>query len=64
MSTGEKIHNKRLEKKLSFRRLAKESGVSISTVYRVENELSRPNMATLKAIALALETTPSELIND
>ena len=64
MSTGEKIHNKRLEKKLSFRRLAKESGVSISTVYRVENELSRPNRATLKAIALALETTPSELIND
>lgn len=64
MSAGEKIHNKRLEKRLSFQRLAKESGVSISTIYRVENEISRPNMTTLKAIAEVLETTPSELMND
>ena len=63
MNTGETVRKKRLEKHLSIRRLAEKSGVMPSTIYRIERRSSRPHIATLNALADALECTASDLVN-
>lgn len=55
MNTGEALRQKRLSKNISLRRLASMSGVATSTIYRIENNESKPNKSTTKAIEAALD---------
>lgn len=64
MSYGDYIKQKRLEKKYSQRKLGLISGVSNTTISRMEsNETEKPEVDTLKAIEKALELSQNEIIN-
>ena len=43
--------------------LAEESGLSLRTVQRIENSESAPRGDTLKRLALALDTSPDEMLD-
>lgn len=47
---GEQIHEKRLNKKLSLRKLSGKTGIAVSTIFRIEKGVSNPNSSTLKVI--------------
>jgi len=63
MSVANNVHNKRIEKHLSMRKLSEKTGVAFSTIYRLENGLNRPTFSTLKLISQALDTTVSDLMD-
>lgn len=52
---GTQIHEKRLKKKISLRKLSKQTGIAVSTIYRIENGTTNPHKSTLKVINDTLE---------
>jgi transcriptional regulator with XRE-family HTH domain len=55
------IRQLRENKNLSIRTLSKRSGVSPSTIFRLEKHGGRCNISTLKAIASALDAKAEDL---
>lgn len=51
---GDKLKKLRISKEMSLRALAKEAGISKSTLSKIENNQSNPTSATLKKLATAL----------
>lgn len=64
MTTGEIVRKKRLEKKLSLRKLANKSGVALTTIYRLENNEMHHHKTTLLALADVLECPMQELLGE
>ncbi|WP_151738836.1 XRE family transcriptional regulator [Acinetobacter junii] len=63
MSVGDRIRSLRREKKWSQPVLAKQAGVTQSTISDLENDKKSTSAANMQAIAEALGTTTSYLIN-
>lgn len=61
MTIGKKISTERLNKGLSQELLAENSGVSLRTIQRIENDATQPRPYTLKVIAEALKMEVKEL---
>jgi transcriptional regulator with XRE-family HTH domain len=51
----------RLKKCISQEDLAKESGVTASTINRLEKGYQKPNFKTIRALAVALGVEPHEI---
>jgi transcriptional regulator with XRE-family HTH domain len=51
----------RRRKLLTGRDLAKRAGVSLATIYKVENRKSRPTITVVRKLAAALEVDPLEV---
>lgn len=65
MTLGERIKNKRKEKKVSVEYIAKELGVSCSTIYRYENSsIEKIPVNIFDNLCTLLETTPAELMGN
>ena len=60
---SQRVKELRKEKGLSQEELAKIAGLSLRTIQRVENRETEPTGDTLKRIAAALDSTPTELLN-
>jgi transcriptional regulator with XRE-family HTH domain len=60
---SKKIKNLRSAKGLSQEELAGLTGLSLRTIQRIENNETEPRGDSLKRLAIALNTTPDELIN-
>lgn len=56
-----KIYEARTKRKLTLQDLAMLSGVSKSTLNRIENGITSPNMAQMEAIAKAMNAHITEL---
>ena len=54
----------RAERKLSREQLSHQSGVSATTIYRIEKGQVKPNPATRFMLALALGVDPATLADD
>ena len=59
---AQEVKDLRKQKGFSQDDLAKESGLSLRTIQRVENAETEPTGETLKRISSALNVTPNELI--
>lgn len=65
MTIGERIKQKRKEKKISVEYLAKELGVSCSTVYRYEDaSIEKIPLRVFDRLCTILEMTPAELMGN
>lgn len=65
MTIGERIKQKRKEKKISVEYLAKELGVSCSTVYRYEDaSIGKIPLRVFDRLCTILEVTPAELMGN
>jgi transcriptional regulator with XRE-family HTH domain len=53
----------RRERRLSRERLARLSGVSARTIYRIEHQSVEPHLSTLMALAAILGCRPHELLH-
>ena len=62
MTIGEIIREKRLSEQISCRRLAAETGLSLSTIFRLENGVMNHHKTTLKLVANALGLDVKEII--
>ena len=60
---GERLRELRNQKGMSQELLAENSGLSLRTVQRIENNESNPTGETLKRLANALNVNPDELID-
>ena len=60
---SQKVKELRKNKGLSQEGLAKTAGLSLRTIQRVENQETEPTGDTLKRIATALDSTPTQLLN-
>ncbi len=60
---AEKIKELRNKRGMSQEVLAEESGLSLRTIQRIENNNSNPTGETLKRLSNALHVTPDELID-
>ena len=58
---AKKVKELRKRKSLSQEELAKNAGLSLRTVQRVENGETIPTAETLKRLALVLDVAPKEL---
>lgn len=58
-----RVKELRNRKGISQELLAEESGLSLRTIQRIENNETIPRGDTLKRIAVALETSPDEIID-
>ena len=56
-----KIYEERTKRKLTLQNLAMLSGVSKSTLNRIENGITSPNMIQMEAIAKAMNAHITEL---
>src|SRR5262249_28341071 len=61
---GEHVRRARLRRGLSLRELARRIGIHHSTLSKIENEKSTPEMGTVVRIAEQLDLPPSELASD
>ncbi len=61
---GIRIKQKRIEKKLTLRELAKRSNLSPGLISKIENFRTMPSLAVLMDIAQALEVDLSELVKN
>ncbi|MDN4165106.1 helix-turn-helix domain-containing protein [Cytophagales bacterium LB-30] len=61
MTLGQQISLKRKSRGLSQEVLAEESGISLRTIQRIENDLSQPRPHTLKTLADTLHIALSDL---
>lgn len=59
---GQRIREFRERAKLSQDELSARSGIALRSIQRLESE-GNPTLETLSAIAIALNTTPSELLD-
>jgi len=57
------IKELRNRKGMSQEFLAEESGLSLRTIQRIENSETVPRGDTLKRLAIALQTSPDEIID-
>ena len=63
LNLSQRVKELRNRKGMSQEFLADESGLSLRTIQRIENGESVPRGDTLKRLAIALETSPDELID-
>ncbi|MCK0146248.1 helix-turn-helix domain-containing protein [Arenibacter sp. F26102] len=63
MSLSQRIKELRCSKGMSQELLAEESSLSLRTIQRIENNESEPRGDTLKRLAIALDTSPDEIID-
>ena len=65
MELGQRLREKRKEKKISAEYLAKELGVSVSTVYRYEDSsIVKIPVSTFEKMCDILGTTPAEMMGN
>lgn len=62
MTLGENLRNLRVANHVSLRKLSEETGLSISTIWRVENDRHRCHITTLRSISQVLGVKPADLI--
>lgn len=58
-----RVKNLRIKQGLSQEELSDKTGLSLRTIQRIENGESVPRGDTLKRLAIALQTTPDDLID-
>ncbi|WP_026810392.1 helix-turn-helix domain-containing protein [Arenibacter latericius] len=63
LNLGQRVKDLRNKKGMSQEVLAEESGLSLRTIQRIENNETAPRGDSLKKLAIALGTSPDELIN-
>lgn len=63
MNLSQRVKQLRCRKGLSQELLAEESGLSLRTIQRIENNESEPRGDTLKRLAIALDTSPDEILD-
>lgn len=64
VTLGQRIRKIRREKDISQKELALKAGLERSDLSRIEHDKKDSKIGTLKKIALALETTASELLRE
>lgn len=65
MVLGERLKKKRKEKKISAEYLAKELGISVSTIYRYEDSsIEKIPVSTFEKLCRLLGTTPAEMMGN
>tara|TARA_R110000744_G_scaffold305494_1_gene413787 strand:- start:34 stop:630 length:597 start_codon:yes stop_codon:yes gene_type:complete len=62
LNISQRVKELRGSKGMSQELLAEESGLSLRTIQRIENNESEPRGDTLKRLAIALDTSPDEII--
>lgn len=55
------LWEKRMSKFLTLQELSEKTGISISTLCRIENELVSPSLESLERIAIALDVRITDL---
>ncbi len=63
MNLSQRVKELRCRKGMSQELLAEESGLSLRTIQRIENNESEPRGNTLKRLAIALDTSPDEILD-
>lgn len=63
LNLAERVKELRKRKGVSQENLAEKSGLSLRTIQRIENNETIPRGDTLKRLAIALDTSPDELID-
>lgn len=63
LNLAQRVKELRNRKGLSQEFLAEESGLSLRTIQRIENNETVPRGGTLKRLAIALNTSPDEIID-
>ncbi|WP_086476110.1 helix-turn-helix domain-containing protein [Arenibacter amylolyticus] len=63
LNLGQRVKDLRIKKEMSQEALAEESGLSLRTIQRIENNETTPRGDTLKKLAIALETSPDDLVD-
>ena len=63
MNLSQRVKELRCRKGMSQELLAEESGLSLRTIQRIENNESEPRGDTLKRLAIALNTSPDEILD-
>lgn len=63
LNLAQRVKELRNRKGLSQEVLAEESGLSLRTIQRIENNETEPRGDTLKRLAIALESSPDEIID-
>ena len=63
LNISQRVKELRCRKGMSQELLAEESGLSLRTIQRIENNESEPRGDTLKRLAIALDTSPDEIID-
>ena len=61
---GQKIKRMRREKDMSQEKLALEAGIERAALSRIERDKTNIRLTTIEKLAMALETTASELLRD
>jgi len=61
-NTGQRVHAQRKAKGLTQEALARRADLSTATIQRIENGRRRPTVATLEAIAAALDVPIGALL--
>jgi transcriptional regulator with XRE-family HTH domain len=63
MSLGAKVHMLRWTRRWTLKDLASKTGIPESTLSRYERGRTKPGQDELVALAVALETTPNDLLD-
>ncbi|MEM6687360.1 MAG: helix-turn-helix domain-containing protein [Bacteroidota bacterium] len=63
LNLASRVKELRNRKGFSQEMLAEESGLSLRTIQRIENDQTVPRGDTLKRLAIALDTSPDEIID-
>ncbi len=63
LNLAERLKELRSRKGISQELLAEESGLSLRTIQRIENNETVPRGDTLKRLAIALDTSPDEIVD-
>lgn len=63
MNLSQRVKELRCRKGMSQELLAEESGLSLRTIQRIENNESEPRGDTLKRLAIALDNSPDEILD-
>ena len=63
LNLGKRVKELRKRKGISQEVLAEESGLSLRTIQRIENDETEPRGDTIKRLAVALDTSPDEIID-
>lgn len=65
MILGERLKKRRKEKKISAEYLAKELGISVSTIYRYEDSsIEKIPVSTFEKLCRLLDTTPAQMMGN
>jgi transcriptional regulator with XRE-family HTH domain len=59
-----KLREIRLRRQMSYRQLAKASGVALSAIQKFEQGAGDPQLSTLRKLATALKVSVAELIGE